>query len=345
MAQKAAINIEKIHTLETQLSLMEDLRKRATDMEIEVTLLKKEKEAWNTFLESNEGNQRPEEISKELSRERLAHKADQERLQSQETELEELRKRIRTLEGNVENLSSEAHAKQEQLTKLERRYERLDRQKTLAQREVNFLKEQLKTYDSEETVFMSGAGVDAQKAARIEGLEKLVDGLKSELERVTKEGPLAEPATENNKRKRPEIPDQDEESRRKVRVLQNGIFYGSRTNQDLTKSRQSEALLQKEVTSLKSQLESLEKVVKLSRTRVLELKDNPAARYQAVQKKHLDQLTTENAALLQRLQGKGIGVPKETLERMKGELERMETLVAQKEKRMMRLKEVSPLQT
>jgi mitotic spindle assembly checkpoint protein MAD1 len=109
----------------------------------------------------------------------------------------------------------------------------------------------------------------------------------------------------------------------------------------LTKSRQSEALLQKDVTSLKSQLESLEKVVKISRTRVLELKDNPTSRHQAVQKKYLDQLSNENTALLQRMQGKGIGVPKETIERMKGELERMESLVAQKEKRMMRLKEVN----
>jgi hypothetical protein len=91
---------------------------------------------------------------------------------------------------------------------------------------------------------------------------------------------------------------------------------------------------------LKSQLESLEKVVKLSRTRIIELKDNPTSRHQAIQRKHLDQLTNENTALLQRIQGKGIGVPKETVERMKGELERMEALVAQKEKRMMRLKEV-----
>ena len=74
---------------------------------------------------------------------------------------------------------------------------------------------------------------------------------------------------------------------------------------------------------------------------MLELKDNPTSRHQAIQKKHLDQLTSENAALLQRIQGKGIGVPKETIERMKGELERMEALVAQKEKRMMRLKEVA----
>lgn len=98
--------------------------------------------------------------------------------------------------------------------------------------------------------------------------------------------------------------------------------------------------MQKDITVLKSQLESLEKVVKLSRTRILELKDNPTARHQAVQKKYLDQLKNENAALLQRLQGKGVGVPQETIDRMKGELERMESLVAQKEKRMMRLKEV-----
>jgi mitotic spindle assembly checkpoint protein MAD1 len=92
---------------------------------------------------------------------------------------------------------------------------------------------------------------------------------------------------------------------------------------------------------LRTQLDSLEKVVKLSRTRIIELKDNPTSRHEAIQKKHLDQLTAENSALLQRIQGKGIGVPKETIERMKGELERMEALVAQKEKRMMRLKEVS----
>jgi mitotic spindle assembly checkpoint protein MAD1 len=110
---------------------------------------------------------------------------------------------------------------------------------------------------------------------------------------------------------------------------------------ELAEKRQSETLLQKEVVSLKSQVESLEKAVKLSRTRVLELKDNPTSRYQAIQKKHLDQLKNENTALLQRLQGKGTGVPPETVERMKGELERMESLVAQKEKRMMRLKEVT----
>ena len=226
LASKAAINVEKIHTLETQLSLMEDLRKRATEMEIEITLLRKEKEAWNTFLETNEGNHRPEEISRDLHRERAARKLDQERLQTYESELTDSRTRVQSLQQTVDTLKSEVQAKQDQLTKTERRYERMERQKNLAQREVQFLKEQLKTYDSEETVFFNGANVDAQKVARIEGLEKLVQEYKSELDRMKAEPPLSPSSTtaENGKRKRSDVStEKDEELRRKIQVLQNGI--------------------------------------------------------------------------------------------------------------------------
>jgi len=224
LANKAAINVEKIHTLDTQLSLMEDLRKRGTEMEIEVTLLRKEKEAWNTFLETNEPSQSPEEISRDLHRERAARKTDQERLQTYETELIDSRTRLRTLEQSVDTLTSELQSKQDHLTKTERRYERLERQKNLAQREVQFLKEQLKTYDSEETVFFNSANVDTHKLARITGLEKLVQEYKSELDRIKTEPPLSPtPTAENAKRKRNDLShEQDEELRRKIRVLQNG---------------------------------------------------------------------------------------------------------------------------
>jgi mitotic spindle assembly checkpoint protein MAD1 len=200
---------------------MEDLRKRATQMEIEIALLRKEKMAWNTFLESNEGNQRPEEISRDLHRERLAHKVAQDHVQVLETEISEIRTRLRSAEEIAHTVNAEVQGKQEQLTKLERRYERVERQKTLAQREVEFLKEQLKTYDSEETVFLSGA-VDAQKLARIEKLEKLVVQYKSELDRISKEGPLPGVTAEIGKRKRPDLTEEDEESKRKIRILQNG---------------------------------------------------------------------------------------------------------------------------
>ena len=224
IAQKAAINVEKIHSLETQLSLMEDLRRKCTELEIEVALLRKEKNAWNTFLESTDGVQRPEEITRELQRERAAHKFDQEQMHVQETELDELRKQLRTLEQSVDSLKSELQMKQEQLTKTERRYERLDRQRSLAQKEVQLLKDQLRTYDSEETTFLNGAGLDLQKQARIEKLENLVDQYKAELDRVNKEGLLPAAAGETGKRKRASD-EEDEEQRRKIRILQNGTYF------------------------------------------------------------------------------------------------------------------------
>jgi mitotic spindle assembly checkpoint protein MAD1 len=203
---------------------MEDLRKKTTEMEIEIALLRKEKSAWNTFLESNEGSQRPEEIGRELHRERLAHKSDQERIQLQETELDELRGKLRTLEEREDSTKSQLQTLQEKLTKVERRYERLERQKNLAQREVQFLKEQLKTYDSEETVFLNGAGIDAQKQKRIEALEALVEQYKSEINRWSTEGPLPPATPDNRKRLRQESNEEDNESRRKIRILQNGIL-------------------------------------------------------------------------------------------------------------------------
>ena len=223
LAAKAAINVEKIYSLETQLSLMEDLRKRATEMEIEITLLRKEKLAWNTFLESNEGNHRPEEISRDLHHERTGHKLAQERIQVQDLALQDLRARIRTLESTTDSRESQTQTKLEAMGKLERRFERIDRQRNLAQREVQFLKEQLKTYDSEETVFFNGSSgvIDAQKQARIEGLEKLLEEYKSEIDRLNKQSPLLDSTHDNGKRKRVETPE-DEESKRKIRVLQNG---------------------------------------------------------------------------------------------------------------------------
>jgi mitotic spindle assembly checkpoint protein MAD1 len=221
LAQKASISLEKIHTLETQLSLMDNLRKRATEMEIEITLLGKEKLAWSAFLDSTETDQRPEDIMRELSQERLAHTATKETLQRLETEITDLQKQARGSGERVDELTSQLAENKDQTTKLERRYERLERQKHLAQKEVMFLKEQLRTYDSEETMFLNAATVDAQKSNRIEQLEKLIEEYKSELDRLNKEGPL--PSTVlDAKRKRTTDVEQDDESRRKIRVLQNG---------------------------------------------------------------------------------------------------------------------------
>jgi mitotic spindle assembly checkpoint protein MAD1 len=220
LAQNASISVEKIHALETQLSLMEDLRKRSTELEIEITLLRKEKLAWSTFLDSVDTSQRPEDILRSLSQEKLTHTGTKETLQRLELELTDLQKRFRAADDRTDQLTAQLTSAQDQVMKLERRYERVERQKLLALKEVAFLKEQLRMYDSEETMFLGPANADKQKSSRMEQLESLVEEYKSELERVNKQGPLELTALDA-KRKRVSN-NEDDESRRKIRVLQNG---------------------------------------------------------------------------------------------------------------------------
>ena len=80
-----------------------------------------------------------------------------------------------------------------------------------------------------------------------------------------------------------------------------------------------------------------------SQMRVLQLKDNPAARHEAVKRDVLEGLKRENIELLAQLEGRPGGaklVPLSTLENSRMDVKEMERLVAEKEKRMMRLKEV-----
>ena len=90
-------------------------------------------------------------------------------------------------------------------------------------------------YDAEETVFFSGANVDTQKQARIESLERLLEQYQSELNRVNTEGPISVLTNDNGKRTRPENTEGVEEFRRKIRILQNGMFSWYSINYRLNK--------------------------------------------------------------------------------------------------------------
>lgn len=95
-----------------------------------------------------------------------------------------------------------------------------------------------------------------------------------------------------------------------------------------------------EVKALQKRLAAAETT---SQMRILQLKDNPAARHESVKREILDNLKRENAELLTQLEGRPGGaklVPMSTLENSRMDVKEMEKVVAEKEKRMMRLKEV-----
>ena len=92
-----------------------------------------------------------------------------------------------------------------------------------------------------------------------------------------------------------------------------------------------------------SQIKSLEES-SAARMRILELKDNPTARSEAVKLAQLRTLQAENSALLAQLRGNmsevGKVVPVHSIDAAQHQLEELKQQVAEKEKRMARLKQI-----
>ena len=109
---------------------------------------------------------------------------------------------------------------------------------------------------------------------------------------------------------------------------------------EISELEKHDILLNKEIQALQHRLTSMEG----TSTRILQLKDNPTSREQAVKVSQLTSLREENRALLAQIEGRsediGKVVPISTLENARQEIKSMEKLVAEKEKRMMRLKEI-----
>ena len=108
---------------------------------------------------------------------------------------------------------------------------------------------------------------------------------------------------------------------------------------DISQLHQKMALLEKELEVHRSQVASLRNT---PRTRILELRSNPTSNEAAVRTSTLNSLRTENAALLAQLEGQAHTkvVPISTLENAQQQLGDMKRTVAEKEKRMRRLKEI-----
>lgn len=147
---------------------------------------------------------------------------------------------------------------------------------------------------------------------------------------LSKQEALPVAVANGTKRPREEEPDERlGQLSRKIRKLQD----------DNSNLQQAYKIAQSELSAQKSILESQ---TSTSRTRILELRSNPTAIAEAVKTSTLQALKSENAALLAQLEGQLSTkmVPVQTLENTRRDLADMEKVVAEKEKRMMRLKQI-----
>ena len=336
---------EEKRTLEGKVRMMNDLRRELSEAQLKRQLLEDEKKSLTAYLESETSTKgelqfdSPEDLARAFVRERIENASLLERLGAVQPELSVKDENIKILEdekakllGELQKLRTSGGGGDSKVRA------RLERQKALATKEVEYLRAQLKNFDVEESE-MQPENFDSQKAQRIQELEDLVDEYRKEIQTLQADLTTAEqpqeqaPATTAGGKKRPLDSEDDErlgELRRKNRQLQ----------EELTQLQTRNAMLETDVKVHIAQLSSLKAS---SRTRILELRSNPTADAEALKLSTVKNLREANAALLARLEGAKPApdsVPSATLAASGDEIAELQHTVAEREKRIKRLKTI-----
>lgn len=339
---------EEKRVLQNKVALLEDLQKELREAQLQRQILEDERQSWTSYLQtkSETGSvefSSPEDLGRALVRERVETASLAHDMGVTKSELLEK-------DGTIASLEEERSRSRAEIEKLKasgggndnRAKARLERQKALAVKEVEYLREQLKTFDSEEITYHSENLFDAQKQKRIQDLESLVDQYRTELQTLNNDLSAQDtsPAS-SNPLKRPREAESDPhlgELSRKNRKLQD----------TLSTLEKAHAHLQSDHQATTHHLLALQKS---SQTRILALRTNPTADAEALKLSTLTALRTENAALLAQLESPTPrhpptpSVPISTLHNARLELTALAQVVADKEKRMLRLKQIWSLKS
>jgi mitotic spindle assembly checkpoint protein MAD1 len=344
---------EEKRSLQRKVDSMEGLRNDLGEAQIQRQRLEDERLAWTAFLQSQAGADgevefdSPEALAKAFIEERLRTAILIERIGTLEPELLEK-------DGIIQGLESQKSKLNEQIEKLKttggitsaggdnKARLRLERQRALAIKEVEYLRAQLKTFDTEDTTFQP-ENVDEAKIKRIQELDDMVDQYRQEVQTLHADLAAREtstPVPETAGTKRPRDPTEDNEHigvlSRKNRKLQD----------ELTTIQTSTKVLQKE---LQVAQERLTAATKQSSTRILSLRSNPTSDHEALKQSTLDALRKENTDLLAHIQsGKRSSVatiPISSLEAAQRDVRNAQLELASEKKGKDRLMKVWKLKT
>lgn len=336
---------EEKRSLQRKLDAMDGLQNELGEAQIQRQRLEDERLAWTAYLQSQTDTNdqvefdSPEALARALIEERLQRATLVERLGSLEAELSEKDNVISGLEGEKSSLTEKLRKTEpvESILSSDSNAQlRLERQRALAIKEVEYLRQQLKTFDIEDTTFQP-ENVDEAKLKRVQELEDLVDQYRHEIQ--TLHGELASrevnpPVTETIGSKRPRDDAQDSERlgqlSRKTRKLQD----------ELSTVQANSKLLEKELAVTKQRLTA---ATKQSKTRILSLRSNPTSDFEAIKMSTLSSLRKENVELLAQLQNGPTGidsVPLSTLEVAQQEIKQAGDALKSEKKMNDRLKKV-----
>ena len=354
---------EQKRGLETQLEVMKDVHRQLGEAQIQKEILEDEKRVWASLLE-DEGQgvtaDSPEAVVKALIQERIEHASILSQLGTTQTEIAEKDELIKSLESKTAELETQIQ-KSKSVSDADhapdgKAYKRMDRQRMLAVKEVEYLRAQLKTFDSEETQLMENKNFDTQRTEQIQSLEALVDQYRSEIQTLnnqlttqeTSPTPQAQNTSPRGTKRRAESQDPDlDPATAETTSSQLGPLLRKNKNLQiaLQKTTSQSQLLATELQATKSQLKSLRAA---SKTRILQLSSNPTSDAEAIKLSTLTTLKAENAALLSQLRGSAANqleeevklIPAATYDALALSLTASETVVAERDKRMRRQREI-----
>ena len=359
---KSIIEEEK-RSLQNQVERLEEVERELGEAKIQRQLLEDERGAWVSYLENSMTDGRaefdsPEAMARALTEERMEKAEIANTLGSLQPQLLEKNATITSLEAECSKLKAELETAKNNAVSSSttaapssssetRAKARLERQKNLAIKEVEYLREQLKVFESEDATSDASAVASINEAtrARIATLEDLVTQYRSEVQTLQTElsstsqpqPPPSSTTTTAHKRLSPSLTDSTPDPRlgelsRKNTTLQHTLSTLQKSHNTLSAS----------LSAAQTQISSLQSA---SRTRILSLRSNPTDAHAAVKARTLAVLQAENKALHAQLTGQpatdtGKVVPLSYWESAQAEIQALKISMGEKEKRMDRLRSI-----
>ncbi|PON23282.1 mitotic spindle assembly checkpoint protein MAD1 [Trichoderma gamsii] len=341
---------EEKRSLVRKVEAAERLEAELAEARIQRQRLEDERLSWSAYLErvSETGQAEfdsPEQIARALVQERLTSASYVEQLgavraeiaaqQSHTQALEEERAQLRS---EFENATTSAQAANVDQVRM-----RLDRQRALALKEVEYLRAQLKAFDTEEQA-LQPEQFDGTRVARIQELEDMVDNYKMEVQRLHDELSSMDPLSQQPSS--PLLLAGSKRSRAEDDVAQEQMGQLTRKNrklqEELASVQTQVAMLEKDLSTTREQLSAAKEQAK---TRVLSLRSNPTSDYEAIKRATLEALQKENKELLATLRSKETSpsiplIPTSVLGAMEREIAAAKAETASAQKSARRLKEV-----
>jgi len=344
----AEIVEEEKASLLRKLDAAEEMRAELGEERRQRERLQAERLAWAAYLE-HEGQAEfdsPEAMARALVQERFNSASLLEKLGSVQPQVAERDALLKDLEDEKASLAAEVeHLKLNPVNATsDKARQRFDRQRVLAEKEVEFLRAQLKSYDSEDMTLQPKA-YDETKAQRIQELESLVDKYKAEVNNLESELRSVESSSSSPGAaagmKRPLPTDDMAESHQHHEQLGQLARKNRRLQDDFSSLETRHKILQKELSVAQEQLAAAKQS---SNLRILQLRSNPTDDYQAAKQATINELRNENAEL--RLlahdgeTSKFPVVPVSTLIALQRDLQAARDETASARKKCQRLKEV-----